>query len=611
MQMRDQAVALARQGFKVFPLKPGAKAPPLVVGWPLAATTDETTIREWWAKWPDANIGIHCEGLLVLDVDVKKGGYESLAKLDLEVALPTTYEVATPSGGRHIYFRCDETVSNRVDACGAGLDIRAAGGYVVAPGSHTDSGEYRIHRSGDISDAPASLRGRLAGSAERAAGEGTGAVTDQDAAETRAAEFLAAHPVAIEGRGGDAHTYATVCRVRDFGVRRERVAELLADWNARCVPPWTVDDLAVKIRNAYEYAQDAPGKLTPEALGFEIVPDSGTQVPKTGTTDAQLQHPSEVNANEILGSDYLIKGVLERQSNAVLFGQWNVGKSFVVLDMAACVATGTPWFSKRVRAGAVLYLGYEGIRALRKRLVALRAKYPALTESTTQFAWAPLRHALTRPDGVAVLGGILSVFAARFGAAPDLVIIDPLANALGGDDSDAMLMGKLNECVATLIQKQRCTVLRVHHSGHGNQDRARGHSSLPAGIDTEIRVDADKIQLTKQRDDVRGAVSFRLKVVKLGEDSDGDPVTTCVVEHIPDNALDPSLTETQREFLDKAIAAVGEGGTFPKRGTGGKFSDIPAYKRRDIVKQLVGKRYLIEDGANYKVSERGPLAIFD
>jgi RecA-family ATPase len=104
-------------------------------------------------------------------------------------------------------------------------------------------------------------------------------------------------------------------------------------------------------------------------------------------------------------------------------------------------------------------------------------------------------------------------------AAPDLIIIDPLANALGGDDADANLMGALNTCVAEIMRKQRCTVLRVHHSGHGNQDRARGHSSLPAGVDTEIRVDEQEIALTKQRDDVRGKVFFKLEIVKLGKDA--------------------------------------------------------------------------------------------
>src|SRR5438270_9266970 len=95
----------------------------------------------------------------------------------------------------------------------------------------------------------------------------------------------------------------------------------------------------------------------------------------------------------------------------------------------------------------------------------------------------------------------------------------------------------LNRRVSELMEKQKCTVLRVHHSGHGNQERARGHSSLPAGVDTEIRVTEQEITLTKQRDDVRSGFYFNLDVVTLGKDNDGDPVTTCVVVQIEENAL--------------------------------------------------------------------------
>ena len=80
--MLEVALALVRQGFLVFPLKPGAKAPPIIEGWQHAATTDEAQVRAWWAQEPNANVGIHCAGMLVIDVDPKKGGYESLQALD-------------------------------------------------------------------------------------------------------------------------------------------------------------------------------------------------------------------------------------------------------------------------------------------------------------------------------------------------------------------------------------------------------------------------------------------------------------------------------------------------------------------------------------------------
>jgi hypothetical protein len=144
-EMVLHALALAEQGFKVFPITPLAKSPPLIKDWQRRATTDPEIIKQFWLATPEANIGIHCEGLLVLDIDPKNGGEESYAKLDMMYGFPETMSVRTPSGGRHLYYRLPEGhsgVPNSVGTLGAGLDVRSTGGYVVGPGSVIAAGEY-------------------------------------------------------------------------------------------------------------------------------------------------------------------------------------------------------------------------------------------------------------------------------------------------------------------------------------------------------------------------------------------------------------------------------------------------------------------------------------
>src|SRR4051794_20200575 len=68
VSLLDHALALAAKGCPVFPLELASKKP-LIRGWPGLATNDADLIRAWWARWPDANVGIHCRGLLVVDVD--------------------------------------------------------------------------------------------------------------------------------------------------------------------------------------------------------------------------------------------------------------------------------------------------------------------------------------------------------------------------------------------------------------------------------------------------------------------------------------------------------------------------------------------------------------
>ncbi len=88
------------------------------------ASANPDTIHRWWAEWPNANVGI-CPGdrVLVLDVDPRSGGAESLASLEAaHGALPATYEVRTGGNGRHLYFRPNGTrVRNRTLAPGVEL----------------------------------------------------------------------------------------------------------------------------------------------------------------------------------------------------------------------------------------------------------------------------------------------------------------------------------------------------------------------------------------------------------------------------------------------------------------------------------------------------------
>jgi hypothetical protein len=118
---------------------------PLIKGGLYSATQDEATIKAWVAIWPQANIGIRTgreSDLLVLDVDPRNGGNESLDRLKSNHAsLPRTPLCLTGGGGWHYYFRHPGITPLRGQVPGyAGLDIKGDGGYVVAPSSLHHSG---------------------------------------------------------------------------------------------------------------------------------------------------------------------------------------------------------------------------------------------------------------------------------------------------------------------------------------------------------------------------------------------------------------------------------------------------------------------------------------
>lgn len=121
---------------------------PIIKDWVKQGATDETTIRQWWAKWPKANVGILTgdrSGILLLDVDTKDDGPDHIATLEAQYGkLPDTVEAITGSGGRHVLFRYPQgrVIPNKA-RFHSGLDARSNGGmFVAAPSLHSNGRRY-------------------------------------------------------------------------------------------------------------------------------------------------------------------------------------------------------------------------------------------------------------------------------------------------------------------------------------------------------------------------------------------------------------------------------------------------------------------------------------
>lgn len=149
---------LARSGLLVFPAdwrehpkkKNSPRKSPLVNSWPSDATRDEIQIGKWWRAWPDAlpAIPAGANKLLIIDCD-KRPDCDGVAYFETLVAengLPDPAPlVETISGGRHVYFKLPDSAPG--NSPGAlkdhGIDVRGAGGYVIAPGAVWNGGGWR------------------------------------------------------------------------------------------------------------------------------------------------------------------------------------------------------------------------------------------------------------------------------------------------------------------------------------------------------------------------------------------------------------------------------------------------------------------------------------
>ena len=243
---------------------------------------------------------------------------------------------------------------------------------------------------------------------------------------------------------------------------------------------------------------------------------------------ARIERAGEIEKQ--LDRPYLVKRWLDRDAVSVVYGEANVGKSFWAIDLAHHVEQGEPWAGCRVQQAGVLYIAAEGGALFDNRLVAAGAQFDVLR--------GPFAMAGRNPDAHA-LAEVLDHLAAVRGRPYGLVVIDTLARVMGGADENAAAdIAALMRSADLIRSRTGAHVMLVHHTGKDQARGARGHSSLRAAADTEIELKADEAGIkvaraTKQRDLPGGAEApFRLELVELGHDSDGDAVTSCRVKHL-------------------------------------------------------------------------------
>jgi len=149
----DAALQLADLGFHVFPIPGAGKTPfPDSRGFK-DATPDPDAVRNLWERFPGTSVAIATglSGLVVVDIDPRNGGDATLAALEADHGELDTVSATTGGGGTHYYYRSPVpiVIPSRANALGPGVDVKASGGYVIAPPSIHESGStYRWNGGG-------------------------------------------------------------------------------------------------------------------------------------------------------------------------------------------------------------------------------------------------------------------------------------------------------------------------------------------------------------------------------------------------------------------------------------------------------------------------------
>ena len=254
-----------------------------------------------------------------------------------------------------------------------------------------------------------------------------------------------------------------------------------------------------------------------------------------------------------------VKGLIPARGIGQIYGASTAGKSFLSLDLAVHVARGRAWYEHKVNASFVAIFSLEGQEGMRNRIAAYIDYFGEELPPNISIGTAPTT--FYKPEDLEAIAASL----------PDgcLCIVDTQACAsVGLDENRTDDMTLLIEGCKQLAARKDCFVLLVHHAGKDLTRGARGSSTQLPSWDCCIEATRNgqrrewKAVKVKDGGGEGEKHPFRLAVVDLGADEDGDRITSCVA--LPDGEavqeekpLTPALAYCL-ESLQRALAATGK-----------------------------------------------------
>ena len=483
-ELHAMAKMYAEAGIPVFPCEENGKRPVTENGFH-DATTDIEQINKWWGKNANYNLAFSPAeaGLFVIDIDTG-------ADLSILTVLPRTYTVRTPRGGLHLYFEgVGKTTASKL---AQHIDTRSKGGYVLVPPSVVQGKLYVLEQDNVYSPLPEWVVEKIAAPdiAVGAATEEKDLPTNIDRARKRLEYYITNSDTAIEGEGGDDRTYRLCCEMLDLGLSSHTAKDLIEEiWNPQCQPPWSSEELDIKLENASSFMQNEGGAYAVEPPQEVFGETIKNLFPKEAEKLSRFHFKDETEMDSEADPKWIIKDLISERSTVMMYGASGSYKSFLALDICLSVATGRATFGSEVDSGLVFYGALEGRAHLKKARRAWRILKGVESKIDNFFVgFAPM---------IAVEGE-MQEFGDEIkkrcgGRIPKLIVIDTLSKSMAGmNENDAADAGKFIRFCDSLVEHFGCSVIAIHHNGKEENRGARGSSAFLAGFDTVLEVKAYK-----------------------------------------------------------------------------------------------------------------------
>lgn len=286
---------------------------------------------------------------------------------------------------------------------------------------------------------------------------------------------------------------------------------------------------------------------------MDVLPNNVVPLPiERGRKVGRLTLYTDIDAEKAAPRQYYLKGLISPGEMSAIYGEPGCGKSFLAVYIGRAIAQSRTVLGKRVHGTNVLFLALEGATGFENRLKAQILQH----DHAEGFGYIaqPINLFSDPKAREDVIEAIRIMNAGVF-------IVDTLNRAMSdGSENDAADMGQFIQNIDAIRAATGAHGMLIHHSGKDSSRGMRGHSALLGAADVVIEVSKDPdskertAKVVKAKDDQDGGrYGFYLDIKDLGIDSDGDPITTCVVretEQEGESVEKYPLTQDEKQWLE-------------------------------------------------------------
>jgi hypothetical protein len=395
----------------------------------------------------------------------------------------------TPSGGTHLWF-LGKDYTNARGSLPPGIDVRSQGGYVVMPGSTlvegnckpTDTpGDYTTDKSGPVGPPPDWLSVLIRKKRDKETG-----LVDLENADLphnvdRARQWLRDNQHDPKGYGG----FGIGAFLKDCGLSIQKATELALEWNKQNTEKWDPDDLAERIEGGWLRGQNEFGSkaVTDLSIFEKVQRHETTETPKK--SKFRLIPVSE--QDNWPEPSWLVPERIPDRGVFLVYGEAYSGKSFIVLDLALSLATGSDYYGlTQFGRRPVVFGAGEGARGIATD--RRRAWERTHGHANVEYPFFIVPAVPTIRDRSDVSDFIDEVIGSD--VKPGLVVIDTLSKAMVGlsETDDASLAV---EALYHIADSLDCLVVVIHHTAKGGTS-PRGSSKWVGDFDAIARVEKDE-----------------------------------------------------------------------------------------------------------------------